>query len=53
MRRLLLAAVATAALTSPLAAQGVSFPSLDFPEAGTFCGPFQLCAPETTQDATR
>lgn len=50
MRRLFLAAVTTLVLVAPAMAQGVSFPTLTFPQPGTFCGPLQLCAPLTTRD---
>ncbi|WP_224814115.1 hypothetical protein [Hasllibacter sp. MH4015] len=53
MRSLILAAIAATALSAPLAAQSVSFPSTTFPEPGTFCGPFQLCQPEVTRGPTR
>ncbi len=49
MRPLILAALAATALSAPLAAQNIAFPSLTFPEPGTFCGPLQLCSPEVTR----
>lgn len=51
MRRLTTAVLVTIALTSAASAQGVSFPTLTFPQPDTFCGPLQLCPPEPTQDA--
>lgn len=40
-------------LAGPAAAQDIIFPTGDFPQPGTFCGPFQLCQPLTTRDAGR
>lgn len=51
MRRLTLATATLIALAAPLAAQGVSFPTVTFPEPGTFCGPLQLCEPLVTRGA--
>ncbi|MBL4628313.1 MAG: hypothetical protein JKY00_09800 [Roseicyclus sp.] len=53
MRRLTLAAITLAALSAPLAAQGILLPSVTFPEPGTFCGPLQLCVPEATRGGSR
>ena len=54
MRHLIFAAVTAATLipmTQHVTAQGVAFPTLTFPEQGTFCGPLKLCTPLVTQDA--
>ena len=48
MRILVLIALVAA---TPLAAQDMTFPTTDFPQPGTFCGPLQLCQPLTTRDA--
>lgn len=53
MRRFLLATLTMMTLASPLAAQGMTFPTFDFPAPGTFCGPLQLCQPEATRDDNR
>lgn len=50
---LALALALPALAASPAMAQGVPFPTLDFPQPGTFCGPLQLCQPLTTRDAGR
>lgn len=50
MRRLTLTAIILAALTTPTLAQDVSFPTLSFPQPGTFCGPLTLCEPLVTRD---
>ena len=41
-----LALAATFVLGASAHAQSMTFPTLDFPEPGTFCGPFQVCAPD-------
>lgn len=51
MRRTVLAVLAIASLAAPVAAQDISFPTLDFPQPGTFCGPLQLCQPMATRNA--
>ena len=50
MRKIILAA-ALALTALPAAAQAVPTITGDFPAPGTFCGPFQLCAP--APDVTR
>lgn len=50
MRRIALTAATTLVLATPTPAQDVSFPTLTFPQPGTFCGPLQLCPPVTTRD---
>lgn len=49
MRRLTLATVTLITLAAPLGAQGVSVPTLTFPQPGVFCGPLKLCGPLVTQ----
>lgn len=50
MRRLTLTATILAALTTPTLAQDLSFPTVTFPQPGTFCGPLHLCEPLVTRD---
>ena len=50
MRALALAAFLSL-LTLPLSAQSVPSVPSEFPEPGTFCGLFQLCAPVTVTRA--
>lgn len=52
MRRLFLTAATLAALTTPAVAQDLTFPSVTFPQPGTFCGALQLCKPLTSGDAS-
>lgn len=51
MRRLILTALTMMTLAAPALAQGVTLPTLTFPQPGTFCGPLQLCEPLVTRDA--
>lgn len=50
---LVLATALAVPLAAPVAAQGIAFPTTDFPQPGTFCGPLRLCQPLTTRDTGR
>jgi hypothetical protein len=54
MRPLALAALIAFGFAAQAPAQSLTFPSVSFPEPGTFCGPLQLCTPDlVTQDVNR
>jgi hypothetical protein len=50
MRPIILTLAIALSQATPLMAQGISVPTVTFPDQGVFCGPLRLCTPEVTQD---